>query len=316
MNRTDFHEGERSVQVRAGETGIADRNIAIRSDTVIGGARAFVGRQFMVAVGSVDATGRVWASLLFGKPGFVQTGDGHAISIAMPPAARDPVDPVWKNLAPGNDVGLLFIELGTRRRYRVNGTVSGVDEHGVRVDVREAYPNCPKYIQRRELLALGDATTQGQAAFGTVLGGSAADIVRRADTLFVASRHPESGADVSHRGGDAGFVHVVDDTTLRIPDYVGNSLFNTLGNWQVDAHAGLCFPDFATGRLLQLTGTAAVRWNQDDPADETGGTHRYWDFTVESWVLRDAMQHARWEYLDASPFNPRQIVRHHRRESP
>src|SRR3954468_4846013 len=93
MNRTDFHEGERSVQGRAGETGIADRNIAIRSDTVIGGARAFVGLQFMVAIGSVDATGRVWASLLFGKPGFVETGDGHAISIAMPPAARDPVDP-------------------------------------------------------------------------------------------------------------------------------------------------------------------------------------------------------------------------------
>lgn len=305
MNPTRFHEGERSVQRRAGETAIAERNNAMRSDAVIGGARPFVGRQFMMAVGSTDASGRVWASLLFGKPGFVQTDDeGHAVEIAVTPADRDPADPVWRNMIPASDAGLLFIELGTRRRYRVNGTVDRVDDRGVRITVREAYPNCPKYIQRRELRALGGGEEASQAAYGNVLRGAAADIVRQADTLFVATRHATTGADVSHRGGNIGFVQVVDDTTLRIPDFVGNSLFNTLGNLQVDPRAGLCIPDFEDGRLLQLTGTAVVQWDQDDPAGETGGTHRYWDFKVESWILRDAMQRADWIYLDASPYNP------------
>lgn len=299
-----FHDGERAVQVRAGEDAIADRNIAVMSDTVIGGARPFIGKQFMVALGSVDATGRVWASVLFGKPGFLHTADGKAIEIDVPARHRDDVEPLWTNLQGNKDVGMLFIELGSRRRYRVNGRVSRMDDDGVEVTIREAYPNCPKYIQRRHLRALGEAGEMSQSATGTTLCGTVKEIVTAADTLFLASHHAETGADASHRGGDRGFIRVVDRNTLRFPDYHGNSLFNTMGNLQVDPRAGICIPDFASGRLLQLTGTATLEWDQDDPADETGGTNRFVTFTVERWILRDAIPRAEWEYLDSSPFNP------------
>ncbi|UPG96470.1 pyridoxamine 5'-phosphate oxidase family protein [Luteibacter aegosomatissinici] len=299
-----FHEGEREVQIRAGEAGIADRNIAVMSDTVIGGARPFIAKQFMVALGSVDASGNVWASLLFGKPGFAHTTDGKAIDIDVPAAYRDTDEPLWNNVMTRKDVGMLFIEVGSRRRYRVNGTVSRLDEAGMQVSIREAYPNCPKYIQRRHLRALGEPSAHAQTASGTVLRGTVESIIRDADTLFVASHHPETGADASHRGGDKGFIHIVDERTLRIPDYPGNSLFNTWGNFSVDPHAGLCIPDFANGRLLQLTGTVAMQWDQDDQAGETGGTRRYLQFNVERWILRDSIPKAEWEYLDASPFNP------------
>lgn len=299
-----FHAGERTMQALAGETAMANRNSAMLSDIVIAGARPFIARQFMVVLASTDATGAVWASTVFGRPGFLHTEDGHAIEIDVPHKERDQADPLWDNMAALSDVGMLFIELGSRRRYRVNGTVRRLDARGAEVVVRETFGNCPKYIQRRHLLQLGEPRLPVQAAHGAVLRGGVADIVTRADTMFVASRHAETGADASHRGGQRGFIRIVDDTTLRIPDFHGNSLFNTLGNFEVDARAGLCIPDFEHGQVLQLTGTAEMLWNQDDPAGETGGTGRFWQFNVQRWILRDLPHPMAWEYLDASPFNP------------
>ncbi|WDZ97002.1 pyridoxamine 5'-phosphate oxidase family protein [Herbaspirillum sp. WKF16] len=299
-----FHPGERAAQAKAGETAIADRNAALVSDTVIGGARPFIAKQFMVALGSVDRAGRPWASLVFGKPGFLQAGDGTSIAMHVPQWERDPEDPLWDNIAGNPDLGMLFIELGSRRRYRINGSVTRFDADGVDVAIREAYPNCPSYIQRRQLRVQGDPGLPRQAAHGAVLRGSVAQLVRGADTIFVASRHAQNGADASHRGGGAGFVQVLDESTLRIPDFNGNSLFNTFGNFALDPRAGLCIPDFAGGRVLQLTGVASVLWDQEDPANQTGGTGRYWEFKVERWILRDTQQPLEWEYLDASPFNP------------
>jgi len=301
---SNFHEGERAVQVRAGEALMADRNGAMVSRTVVRAARPFIESQFMVVVASADGENRLWTSMLYGRPGFAHSPDGDAVRVDVPYGARDLADPLWASLRAGAPLALMFIDLGARRRYRVNGNVRTVDEGGFEVEVREAFPNCPKYIQRRQLRALEEGPRNPQSASGTVLAGSVAAIVREADTLFVASRHPRAGLDVSHRGGDRGFARIVDSSTLRIPDYSGNSLFNTLGNFAVDPHAGIAIPDFEGGRLLQLTGTAALRWDDEGANDDTGGTGRSWDFRIRQWVLRDAMQRATWDYIDASPYNP------------
>lgn len=298
-----FHAGERAMQRRAGETAIADGNSGLVSDIVVAGARPFIARQYMAVLGSVDGTGRLWASLLFGAPGFAHTDGGGTLSLDVPEAQRDRADPLWDNLAANPALGMLFIDLASRHRYRVNGALRRLDRHGAEVTVREAYPNCPKYIQRRRLRRLGEPALPVQVAHGTLLRGTVEDIVRRADTVFVASRHGAS-VDASHRGGKPGFVRMVDDSTLRIPDFHGNSLYNTLGNFMLDPHAGLCIPDFEHGQLLQLSGSASVLWNQDEPGRESGGTGRYWEFKVEQWILRDTPQALEWEYLDASPFNP------------
>ena len=304
MTISVYHEGERAVQHSAGEVAIADHNGVVIADTILNGARPFLQKQSMAVLASVDAQGMPWSSVLYGEPGFIHADSAAALSIDMSPGRRDTTDPVWSNIAANPALGMLFIELGSRRRYRINGRVERVDEQGVAVTVREAYPNCPKYIQRRHLRAMDSETLPALLGAGRGLDGDGRDIVRRADTVFVASNHAQRGADASHRGGNSGFVQLAGGDLLRLPDYPGNSLFNTFGNLAIDPRVGLCIPDFDGQRMLQLSGRARVLFRQDDPGRLSGGTGRFWEIEVERWLLRRMPRRLEWEYLDASPFNP------------
>lgn len=304
MAAVTFHPGERAVQLRAGEAAIAERNSAMIAASILGGARPFIQKQFMVVLASNDAEGRAWSSVVYGTPGFVYAADDTHIAIDVPAARRDGADPFWTNVGANPAVGMLFIDLGTRRRYRINGVVVGNDDAGLVVNVREAFPNCPKYIQRRQLVKLDADGASDGVATGRSLGGSVEALLRAADTVFLASAHAETGADASHRGGPRGFVQVTGTQTIRMPDYHGNSMFNTLGNLALDARVGLAVPDFENGQLLHLSGRARLLWGQDDPHGYTGGTGRFLDIDVERWILRRVAARLEWDYLEASPFNP------------
>lgn len=299
-----FHPGELAAQTCAGQSAIANRNLSMLTKTVVPGARSFLEQQYMVVVGVADSAGRPWASILFGRLGFIHSHDGTAVQIDLKESERDPEDPFWFVLTDKSELGMLFIELTTRRRYRVNGTVSRLDKQGLEVGIREAYPNCPKYIQRRRLESIGDIALPSKSSGGMALQDGICSIIDKADTIFVASHHSTSGADASHRGGNPGFVRIIDDKTLLIPEFHGNSLFNTLGNFKIDARAGLCIPDFANSALLQLTGKAEVLWNVSDPTNQTGGTGRFWKFEIQNWTLRSTPRSLEWAFDEASPYIP------------
>ncbi|MGZ5902637.1 MAG: pyridoxamine 5'-phosphate oxidase family protein [Reyranella sp.] len=303
-HKFSFHAGELTLQARAGEAAIAARNGTLVADTILGGARPFIEKQFMVVVASVDRSGMPWSSVIYGKPGFASGSAGDTVTLAVRAGQRDKADPFWTNIETNPAVGMLFIELGTRRRYRINGTVLRNDDEGIDIAVQEAYPNCPRYITRRHLRELDSDVSAGGVASGSRIGGVIETIIRHADTLFVASNNVETGADASHRGGSPGFLQIVDDRTLRIPDFNGNSLFNTFGNLEVDPRVGLSVPDFDGQRILHLAGRGRLLWDQPDPENITGGTGRFWEVSTEQWILRQVPQRLDWEYLDASPFIP------------
>ncbi|MDQ1515839.1 MAG: uncharacterized protein QOE80_1669, partial [Actinomycetota bacterium] len=194
---------------------------------------------------------------------------------------------------------------GSRRRYRVNGEVADPGADPVVVEVREALPNCPKYITRRHL-TVGPAGGNGDGASPTVgiaLGDEERRIIAGADVCFVASANPQGELDASHRGGRPGFVEQRGDG-LWIPDYRGNGMFNTLGNLRLYPLAGLLFVDFAGSRTLQLTGTTALDLDVDDPDGRTGGTGRAWTFSPTGWRRAPLPARLAAEFVDYSPFNP------------
>lgn len=299
-----YHEGERAVQARHGTRDEAERQAAMIGTAIPKPARAFLAVQRTLAVGALDELGRPWASLWPGPPGFVTSTDGRTVRVARDAGRPAPDDPLGALLVPGRAVGLLAIELATRRRLRVNGTIAAADGARVTIDVREVFPNCPKYIQRRAPIAAGPDRAVAPSERGRVLDAARRAFLERADTLFVASSHPIRGVDVSHRGGAPGFVAVRDDRTLWIPDYQGNGMFQTLGNFEVAPHAGLVAVDFERRRLLSLTGAVSISRGAEDPAHPSGGTGRYWSLVVAEWREFAAPAGLAFRLVEPSPFNP------------
>ena len=127
--------------------------------------------------------------------------------------------------------------------------------------------------------------------------------IRAADTFFVASHHPDGGADASHRGGHPGFVHVLNANRVIWPDYSGNTMFQTLGNIASNSQAGLLFIDFESGSTLQLTGKARIIWDRERTA-RFPGAERLVEFDLEEAIEIAGASPLGWRFMGHSPLNP------------
>lgn len=305
-NDSPYHAGELAVQARAieaGQAAMSDRAIA---DYIPDSAISFIQQQAMVVIGSMDTQGQIWSSVIFGQPGFIHATDERTLDLDLLQASISADDPLWSNLNINTSVGLLFIDLGSRRRLRVNGQIHKIDTQHYVINVEQAYPNCPKYIQRRHMIMAHTRINQNQieASYGTELNWNQKRLIANADTFFVASAHPEHGVDASHRGGQPGFIAVLNSTLLRIPDYSGNNMFNTLGNFHCYPYAGLVFMDFTDNRLLQLTGRSKILWKNNHLSQAMTGIKRHWQFEIIAWRESPISFDVSWEFLDYSTFNP------------
>jgi hypothetical protein len=295
-----YHSGEIKVQVEAGAVEAAS-NMGRQVLPVIAHLYVdFIQSQPFAVIGATDSQGMVWGSILSGKPGFMRVVDERTLRIDVMPEVQDPLS---RNFSNGIEVGLLLIDFATRRRLRLNGRMV-VGEGGFSVQTRQVYSNCPRYIQSR-LCESGDNVpcSPRQTCEVSTLNGELRDLIRRADTFFIASCHPEGGADVSHRGGFPGFVQVQDGETLIWPDYNGNSMFNTLGNIAENPHCGLLFLDFETGTTLQLSGAANIVWDRER-AVHFPGAERLIEFRAKRIVETKNAIDLRWRFTEYSPDNP------------
>ena len=295
-----FHPGEIAVQERAGVRASAEKIGGSIDDAIPGPAAHFLAQRYALYLGSMDADGRPWASELVGPPGFLRATGPSRVRIAAQPAPGDPLD---ENLRQPGAVGLLAIDLATRRRFRVNGIASRASDGAIDVAVAQAFGNCPKYIQRREPVAVEERPATSDVVRSATLSEAARERIARADTFFLATVHPTAGADVSHRGGRPGFVRAVDDRTLVWPDYAGNRMFMSLGNLAVDPRAGVLFVDFDTGDVVHATGRATVDWDPGRAA-ALPGAERVVEFAIDAVVESRAASPLRWRLVEPSPVNP------------
>jgi ferredoxin-NADP reductase/predicted pyridoxine 5'-phosphate oxidase superfamily flavin-nucleotide-binding protein len=259
--------------------------------------RYFFAQLPFVVLGSVDAQGDVWATLRANQPGFMHSSDPRNLDVSL---ARDHGDPAEAGFNDGAAVGLLGIELHTRRRNRMNGNIRRQSETHFTIAVGQSYGNCPQYIQLRqfEFARPADRFQPVESVQHLdALNARAKEMIGGADTFFVASYVdlPDGmrQVDVSHRGGKPGFVHVSEGGVLTVPDFAGNLFFNTLGNFSVNPRAGLVFVDFATGDLLQITGVPEVVLDGPEIA-AFQGAERFWRVKPTRIVYRPAGLPLRW----------------------
>ncbi len=309
MSTTQFHAGEFAAQERAGAR-----------EQVNGYAREMI-RPFMpvqhrdfyeqlpfIVATARDNQGRPWTTILAGKPGFIQAVGKDKLNIAAKPAATDALANALSKQA---DIGLLGIEPDTRRRNRVNGSLSSTQGASLQFSTRQSFGNCPQYITEREWEWAPIASEQVQGTTSHSLNAAQAQWITQADTFFIGSGYqgdPEgseaNGLDASHRGGTSGFVEVPNSKTVLFPDYAGNKHFNTIGNLLVDPRVALLFVDFENGHLLQLTGRARIDWDSAAVAKREGA-QRLVIIDIEELVEQRHVLPIRWKTLGAAPLTLR-----------
>jgi ferredoxin-NADP reductase/predicted pyridoxine 5'-phosphate oxidase superfamily flavin-nucleotide-binding protein len=300
--QSPWHSGELTLQQTVGAvermTVVGKRQLA--RDFMPDQHREFYPQLPFVVLGAVDKDGEVWATLRAAKPGFMRSPVPQRLEVAVPRQRDDPAD---AGMEDGAGIGMLGIELHTRRRNRLNGLVRRTDDQGFQIQVTQAYGNCPQYIQLRKYEF--SAEPAGPVSETAAIDGRARSMIEAADSFYVASYVDRNGyrqVDASHRGGKPGFVRVNDDGTLTIPDFSGNLFFNTLGNFLLNPRAGLVFVNFHTGDMLQMTGRAEVDIESAEIA-AFKGAERLWHFKPLRVIHRPAAFPLRWTDVEdgASP---------------
>ncbi len=311
--QSPFHKGEKAIQSRIG---LSDDIEAIGRRVI----RSFMPEQHQVffsqlpfiVMGGIDDQGWPWASILADKPGFISSPTSTSLHIG---ALVQTDNPLNQSIKPNAPIGLLGIELATRRRNRLNGRIAQVNGTGFTLSVDQTMGNCPKYIQAREIEISHRSEVNNnsdpeltKATTFTSLDKPAQEFIAKADTFFVASyaqqenSSPVEGVDVSHRGGHPGFVKV-EGNTLTIPDYSGNNVFMTLGNFLVNPKAGLVFVDFDSGDLLMLTGRVEILWEDNPEVLAFKGAQRAWRFVLDHGVQLKKTLPFKFIFKGASPSN-------------
>jgi hypothetical protein len=171
----------------------------------------------------------------------------------------------------GADGAILAIDYGSKLRIRING--KGKFRNGrLHLEVEESFGNCNQYI------SLPQQDSEAERAFARAampvkdalkLKPAERERIKGARRFIMASASAR-GADVSHRGGDAGFAQA-GESEIVFPDYPGNNMFATLGNLLEDGRCSLLFPAYGEGRSLQVAGRARVeKYTSGDIDLDTG----------------------------------------------
>lgn len=287
-----FHAGEIAVQNRAGVSE-RTRDMAARviRDAMPEQHQEFFESLPLMFLALLDRRGRPWAVPVSGAPGLAKALSSKRLSLIRAPALAEDFE---LDTDPGAAIGLIGVDLATRRRNRLNGRITSGGA-GLEIDVDQSFGNCPKYIQTRALKPSPSYPPPPVRRKVEMESDAARRIIANADTFFIASRgaKPASpaidGLDVSHRGGLPGFLGINEDGSLSFPDFSGNGYFNTLGNIEADGRVGLFVPDFTSDAALCLTGRAAVDWTSGRIA-AFAGAERIVDFVPdEIWYVDHAL---------------------------
>lgn len=128
--------------------------------------------------------------------------------------------------------------------------------------------NTPMYHQgMRQLQDVRDtraiADRLAQVTLHTKFTEEDREFIQRCAMFFIATADEHGYPDCSYKGGLPGFVQVVDEHTLLIPDYDGNGMYRTWGNVLVNPRVGLLFVDFENTRRIRVNGTAQVSHDEE-----------------------------------------------------
>jgi len=137
------------------------------------------------------------------------------------------------------------------------------------------------------------------------IGPHDAAFIESRDMFFIATTDGEGRPNCSYKGGDPGFVRIVDQGTLAFPSYDGNGMYLSMGNLLKNPDVGLLFIDFERGKRMRVNGVASV-----DEHDELMAEYPEAQFVVRV-AVREVFPNCpryvhRYRKVEASEFVPRE----------
>jgi len=302
-----FHEGELRLQNQVGSRKQIDvMTEHLMKDFMPDQHREFFEGLEYIFLGTVDKAGLPHSVILTGPPKFANSPKPEMLVVQTGPRANQAG---FNNLAIGQPVGVLGLDLSNRRRNRMHGKISALDDTSITITVVQSYGNCPKYISLREISERGLPSISSPASVRDTLSAEDMSLIKASDTFFIASYvqdgsgAPYEGVDINHRGGAPGFVRVDSPAQITVPDYKGNNLFNTFGNLLLNPDAGVLFVDFETGDQLHFHGTASLI-EDTEHVSAFSGALRLLQIQIKYVTFTKAATPLRWRFTESSPFNP------------
>ena len=259
-----WHKGELTIQKRVGtDKCMAEIGPKFIRNHMLQQHRDYFTNLSMLFIGYTDHYSQSRASVLFGDPGFIESPTETELIINTQSSMGDFIH---QQLKVGDKIGLVGVEFDTKRRNRLNAIITDINQKSMTIKVLQSFGNCPKYIQPKTFMAnhaYGNFSTTTRSK----LNATDKQLITNADTFFIASSFDDGqtlsnrGVDMSHRGGEVGFVKIDAEGKLLVEDYLGNGFFNTLGNLLYNPIASLLFFDWKNGHILQLTVSSEILWN-------------------------------------------------------
>lgn len=312
--QSPFHRGEKAIQT---QLGVRDRiekfgQMVIR-DYMPDQHREFYEQLPFIFLGHADPDGNPWASILYDQNQLIQSPDNQHLIINNNTMVGDPLKSTLinnHNQGIETKLGVLGIELTSRRRNRLAVHVNNYSPENFELVIDQAFGNCPKYIQSRALTFISNKEFRQKTkkiTHSNKIDKNAKNLIENSDTCFIASYienktgHASEGADVSHRGGKPGFIKVNNDSTLTIPDYQGNYHFNTFGNILENPKTGLLFINYNTGDVLMMTGVSEIVWESEE-IKNFEGAQRLLKFTISKGIFMTNALPFKWSAAELSSF--------------
>jgi predicted pyridoxine 5'-phosphate oxidase superfamily flavin-nucleotide-binding protein len=151
-----------------------------------------------------------------------------------------------------------------------------------------AFTPSVKAIQTRKGSREAYGRLEAKGGFSTVITPELRQFIEAQTSVFLATATAEGQPYIQHRGGPAGFLHVIDDKTIAFADYSGNRQFITQGNLIDNPKAHLFLMDYAHRRRVKIWGTAKVVENAEMtaslmPKDYAAKPEQTILFTVTAW---------------------------------
>jgi uncharacterized protein len=131
--------------------------------------------------------------------------------------------------------------------------------------------------------------------------------IARMNMFFLATADAAGHPNCSYKGGEVGFVRVVDPKTMIFPNYDGNGMYISTGNTVENPHVGLLFIDFENQKRLRINGVAHI-----EPASAASPPYPEAQFVVKVEVLQVFPNCPRYihkmQLVEQSKFVPRAAV--------